>query len=398
MTPDQLRKALAAESDRVEWKQSAQNADPILRAACALANDLGDSREPAFLVIGKADDGTAIGVARDPRESDQEQQKLVNRLTSPKLFPTPSFHVELVEENGTPLLVVVLDPYPVPPVVTLDGICYVRKGTVTAAAKEADLLRLRERRPENRQPFDYRPLAGANLDDLRLTDLREMHRVVRGGDHDPESFPELTAWLTRRDLGRNVQGRWVPNAAAILLFGASPQSFLPGATIELVRYGGDDFDAQVVLRKTITGSLGDQLEALWLQLSAHVVNIPATDAGIRTSYRPEYPLEALRELARNLVQHRLYEGTNAPGRVEWFDDRVVFSNPGGPFGQASEGEFGSHADYRNPTITRWLVELGYVEQLGRGIRLVQRALAQNGNPPLEVETDGFTRVTVRRGP
>src|SRR6185369_3858430 len=153
------------------------------------------------------------------------------------------------------------------------------------------------------------------------------HRVVRGGDHDPESFPELTAWLTRRDLGRNVQGRWVPNAAAILLFGASPQSFLPGATIELVRYGGDDFDAQVVLRKTITGSLGDQLEALWLQLSAHVVNIPATDAGIRTSYRPEYPLEALRELARNLVQHRLYEGTNAPGRVEWFDDRVVFSNP-----------------------------------------------------------------------
>ena len=41
MTPDHLRKALAAESDRVEWKQSAHNADPILRAACALANDLG---------------------------------------------------------------------------------------------------------------------------------------------------------------------------------------------------------------------------------------------------------------------------------------------------------------------------------------------------------------------
>jgi predicted HTH transcriptional regulator len=74
----------------------------------------------------------------------------------------------------------------------------------------------------------------------------------------------------------------------------------------------------------------------------------------------------------------------------------MFSNPGGPFGQAGQGEFGAHADYRNPTLTRWLVELGYVEQLGRGIRLVQRRLAENANPELEVETDGFTRVTVRR--
>jgi ATP-dependent DNA helicase RecG len=134
---------------------------------------------------------------------------------------------------------------------------------------------------------------------------------------------------------------------------------------------------------------------LWAQLSAHLVSLPVAAEGIRTVYRPEYPLEALRELARNLVQHRLYEGTHAPGRVEWFNHRIVFSNPGGPFGQAGEGEFGSHADYRNPTITRWLVELGYVEQLGRGIRLVKRMLAQNGNPDLAVEIDGFTSVTVR---
>jgi hypothetical protein len=38
----------------------------------------------------------------------------------------------------------------------------------------------------------------------------------------------------------------------------------------------------------------------------------------------------------------------------------------------------------------------HVEQLGRGIRRVRKLLAANGNPPLDVEVDGFTRLTVWR--
>jgi ATP-dependent DNA helicase RecG len=393
MTPEELREALASESERVEWKQSQADVGDILHAACALANDLADSRRPGFLVLGIANDGRIVGVQGN---LDQEQQKLANRLSSTRLLPTPTYSMEAVEREGKNVLVVRIDPYPVPPVVVVDGTAWIRRGTVTERAREADLLRLRERRPENRQPFDYRLVPGATSADLRPSRLRSLYETARDGDHDPESFPELEAWLTRRDLGRAVQDVWIPNATAILLFGQNPQSFFPGAAIEFVRYGGADVDAQVAARKTITGPLPDQLEAIWAQLTANLVSVPSSSEGIRTPYRPEYPLEALRELARNLVQHRLYEGTNSPGRVEWFDDRITFSNPGGPFGHASEGEFGSHADYRNPTITRWLVELGYVEQLGRGVRLVRRMLAQNGNPDLMVETDGYTTVTVSK--
>ena len=394
MTPEELREILAGESERVEWKQSTSDPTDILRAVCALANDLGDSRRSGFLVIGLAKDGSTVGIQENP---DEAQQKLANRISSTRLFPTPSYGIEAVERDGKILLIVRIEPYPVPPVVALDTIAWVRKGTVTERAREADLLRLRERRPENRQPFDYRVLPGSSIADLRLPALLPMHSAAREGDHDPDSFPDMESWLTRKDLGRPVQGVWTPNAAAILLFGENPQAFLPGAFIVFARYGGTDVDAPVAVRKTITGTLPDQLEWLWAQLNAHLASIPAAGQGIRTPYRPEYPLEALRELARNLVQHRLYEGTNAPARVEWFEDRIVFWNPGGPFGQASEGEFGRYSDYRNPTITRWLVELGYVEQLGRGIRLVRRMLASNGNPDLEVETNGFTVVTVRRG-
>ncbi len=71
------------------------------------------------------------------------------------------------------------------------------------------------------------------------------------------------------------------------------------------------------------------------------------------------------------------------------------SNPGGPFGRASERDFGSHTDCGNP-ITTALVDLGYVQQPGRGIMRVKLALERNGNPPFAVEVDGFTRITSRR--
>jgi ATP-dependent DNA helicase RecG len=259
---------------------------------------------------------------------------------------------------------------------------------------------LNERRPEHTQPFDIRPFASASVEDLDLDLLRAKHAAERIGDNDTETFPALEAWLTQHQLGRVVSGVWRPNPAALLLYGVSPQSWLPGATVELVRYAGSDIDSDVVTRKTITGTLADQLEGIWTQINANLASVPdqAGNVGMVERFVPEYPLEALKELARNLVQHRLYESTHAPGRVEWYADRIEFSNPGGPFGRASEGELGEHSDYRNPIVTAGLVEMGYVQQLGRGVRRVRLLLERNGNPPLQVEKDGFTRVVVRRRP
>jgi ATP-dependent DNA helicase RecG len=239
-------------------------------------------------------------------------------------------------------------------------------------------------------------LAAAARGDLRLAALRAEWEAEREADEDPETFPNLDAWLTQRQLGAPVAGDWKPNAAAVLVFGDSPQDLLPGAFVELVRYAGDDVEADVAERKTITGNLPDQLETLWIQLKAHNAEIPSGTGGMREAFAPAYPDDALKELARNMIQHRLYEGTNAPSRVEWYDRRIEFSNPGGPYGRATEGQFGEHSDYRNPLITSKLAELGYVQRLGRGVRRVRLLLERNGNPPLEVETDGYTRVIVRR--
>ncbi|WP_394821328.1 ATP-binding protein [Pendulispora albinea] len=146
------------------------------------------------------------------------------------------------------------------------------------------------------------------------------------------------------------------------------------------------------------GPLTRQLDGAWSLVDQWNSEHIGPHEGVRQAFLREYPSEALKEIVRNLVQHRSYQKTNAPSRITWFDDRVEFSNPGGPFGAASESEFGEHSDYRNPGLTERLAELGYVQRLGRGVKLVKKYLAREGHPPLEVETNGFTTLVVRGRP
>ncbi len=396
MALDELALILRGESDRVEWKQSLAQTEEIFCAVAALANDLGGRGTRGFLVIGVSRQGQVVGLRLTGQQVDEEQQKLSNRLRSTKLLPTPTFDIEALDREGRLIFVVRIEPYPTPPAVSVNGVAWVRSGTTTVRATDADLQRLRERRPENAQPFDARPVRGATLADLDETRLQELHAAAREAAPQPDTFPPLDAWLTQREMGRPVGGVWTPNAAAVLVFGLNPQEWVAGALMEFVRYGGTDVDAPVASRRTIGGSLPNQLDILWAQIEAHVADVPASASGIVSAFAPQYPLEALKELSRNMVQHRQYEGTYAPGRVEWYEDRIEFSNPGGPFNRASEGEFGTHSDYRNPLTTRLLAELGYVERLGRGVRRVRKLLADNANPALEAVVDGFTRLVVRR--
>ena len=393
MIPDDLmRQLLGSESDRVEYKRSAGQRDGILEAVGALANDLGGSGEPGYVLIGVGPDGSLSGIEGD---LDRIQRDLADRTRSSKIQPVPSVDIELHDVDGRSVIVVRVAPYPTPPVVEVDGIARVRVGSTTRRASNADLVRLNERRPQRSWPFDTRPWPGAGLYDLEIAPLERAWHEARNDDEDPETFPQFEAWLVRQQLGSLADGRWCPNAAALLLHGVRPQDWLPGAWIDLVHYRGRDLDAPVVSRKRATGTLSEQLEAAWAWIEARIDDVPLPPEGMIEGFAPRYPAEALRELARNLVQHRQYEGTHAPGRIEWYEDRIEFSNPGGPFGRASEGEFGSQSDYRNPRLTAGLVHAGYVQQLGRGVQRARLLLQRNGNPDIEVATNGQTRVVVR---
>ena len=113
-------------------------------------------------------------------------------------------------------------------------------------------------------------------------------------------------------------------------------------------------------------------------------------------------VEVCREyLTRNAVMHRTYEGTNAPVRVYWFDDRIEIHNPGGPYGAVTVENFGQPGitDYRNPHIAEAMKVLGFVQRFAVGIATAQAELNKNGNPPIQFTVEATAVLAaVRRKP
>jgi ATP-dependent DNA helicase RecG len=153
-------------------------------------------------------------------------------------------------------------------------------------------------------------------------------------------------------------------------------------------------------QRELAGTVADQLRQIDEVVRLHVQRRAAVGGPLREE-SSDYPEEAIRQLVRNAVLHRTYEGTHAPVRVTWFDDRVEIQSPGGPFGQVTKSSFGEPgvADYRNPTLAEALKRLGFVERFGVGIPIARESLEANGNPPPEfIVEDAHVLVVVRRKP
>lgn len=115
-------------------------------------------------------------------------------------------------------------------------------------------------------------------------------------------------------------------------------------------------------------------------------------------FEAEYLPAALQQLTRDAVLHRSYEGTNAPSRVYWFNDRMEILSPGGPYGEVTMDNFGTPGltDYRNPNLAEAMRILGYAQKFGGGIVTARAALRKNGSPPPEFEVERtHVRVTLR---
>lgn len=191
----------------------------------------------------------------------------------------------------------------------------------------------------------------------------------------------------------------VPTVLGVLTIGKDPPSYVPGAYVQFIRFGGVDLTSPIQDAAELSGPLPEMLRMLDEKLLSHISvasDITSSAVEIRT---PDYPIAALRQLAYNAVLHRNYDGTAAPVRISWFHDRIEILNPGGPYGQVTRSNFGRPGitDYRNPHLAEAMRCLGYVQRFGVGIAIARSELARNGNPELEFTVeDSNILATVRR--
>lgn len=380
------------ESARLEFKRTAKRegrrGDPLGSAVCAMANDLcghggGD------ILIGVDDSGRPVdGVDL----SDRALLQLTELRDDGRILDRPSLTVERAVFRGGPVVRIRVAASATPPV-RCEGVAWVRPGPTTRRASREDERVLAERRRTLDVPFDTRPLPLARRNDLDLDLFRQAY------------LPSMVAPEVIDENGRPLEQQLsslhlltpdeVPTVLGMLTIGLDPGSHVPGAYVQFVRYQGTELDAPIAdeqeLRANLVG-LAARLEPL---LRSNL-RTRLAEEGFRETPRPDYPLDALRELCMNALMHRNYETSYAPTRVVWFDDRIEVTNPGGPFGQVRDDNFDRVTDYRNPSLAAAMKGLGYVNRFGRGIGRVKKALETNGNPPAEFQIDDASWAVVLR--
>lgn len=382
------------ESDRVERKASDSDRNKIRQAVCAFANDLPNHRKPGVIFVGVNDDGSCAGLPI----TDELLLRLTDMRSDGNILPFPVLTVSKKTIEGCDVVAVVVEPSDTPPV-RFNGRTWIRVGPRRASATAEEERRLNEKRRAGDLPFDLRSLPSTTVEDLNLNFFQQAYL----------SFvlaPEILA-ENQRSLAQQLasvrfttpEPESCPTVLGILVVGKDPKQFIPGNYIQFLRIDGMELGDPIKDQKEINGTLIDILRVLdeVLQINISIAS-DITSSAIEIQ-QPDYPIEALRQLARNAIMHRSYEQPNAPVKVYWFNDRIEIQNPGGLFGQVNQGNFGQGAtDYRNPHLAGVMKDLGYVQRFGYGIPTAKRALEKNGNPSPEfLLDDTYTTAIVRRG-
>lgn len=386
------------ESDLVERKEAWRGDAPDSgrQAVCAFANDLPDHRKPGILFVGARNDGTPSGLPI----SDELLRTLSDIRTDGNILPPPSILVEKRTLAGSEIAVVTVQPSDTPPV-RYKGRIWVRIGPRKAVATIQEERILNEKRRYRDIPFDVQPLPSCNLSALS--------RVLFEQEYLPNALaPDVLATNDRSYEQKLSACRMIasvddptPTILGILVLGISPRDWVPGAYIQFLRIAGTRMTDPIQDEAPIDGALGQVLRRIDEKIDAHnrsKVDITSADRELRTM---PYPRVALQQLIRNAIMHRIYENTNTPVRVHWFDNRIEIINPGGPFGVVTSENFGRPGitDYRNPNLADAMKVMGFVQRFGIGIQTARAEMKKNGSPEIEFYVEPVTVLaTVRRRP
>ena len=385
------------ENSGVEFKRDVVQNRDLAKELVAFANFEG-----GIVLLGVEDDGRVSGITRD------DPEMFVMNTCRDKVRPgfIPFYEVVKDVEPGKDVAVVRvscgLDVH------TLwhdnKNTYFVRVGTQSREPTPEELSRLFQQRGGFRA--ELRPVSGATIADLDMRRLRNY--FVRVRQQDVPDDGDEAAWKTLLfntevmvDDGVTVSG--------VLLFGRTPNRFLPQAGIDAAAFPGASKDYAARERAALRGPMtpllndgGEIVEAGLVEQALAFVNRNVAIAGqleaggARREDIPAYPAEAVREAIVNALVHRDYLLSSTDIELSIYDDRMEIVSPGRlPNGITPARMLTGCRAARNQLIKDVMRDYRYLEHSGMGVprKIVKCMREHNGTEPVLIE-DG-ERFTVR---
>jgi len=397
ITRETLQRLIAqGESLDVEFKGEKRKRlsdDDLVETVVCLANRTTDT--PGWVLIGVEDDGRVTG-ARPRHESGRTDPLRLAALIANRTRPALTARISVVPWEGDKEIIVIEIPPMRSPVGTTSG-RYLRRALGSDGKPCCLPMFFHEMhaRQADRGSEDYSSLiipdaTWNDLDPLEFERFRRSIREHRNGDQSLLALPDLELAKALGAVEANGQVRNV-RVLGLLLFGKEESlgRLLPTHEVAFQVLRGRKIEVNEFFRWPLLRVMEECVQRFSARNREEEVMVGMLRVAV-----PDYPLPAFREAMANALIHRDYTRLGAV-HVQWHDDRLEISNPGGfPEGVRLDNLLVTAPRPRNPLLADAFKRAGIVERTARGIDTIFYEQLRNGRPAPSYDRSNESGVVV----
>ncbi|WP_431689115.1 ATP-binding protein [Hahella sp. NBU794] len=279
---------------------------------------------------------------------------------------------------------------------TSDGKC-LQRSDLESVPVSAESIQF-NRSEETSREYDRQFVDGVSADDLDLDLVKIVSdQIIKG-----MSAEKCLLYLELAEYGLS-QLRL--RKASLLLFAKDPTKWHPRLQVRILKVDGSSMktgeDYNVVYDELITGNILTLVDQAWEKLRPHLTHT-TFDVTAKFTQKSIYPELACKEALLNSIAHRDYSDEGRGTEVYIFRDHLEIKNPGALLSSIKiediVNQTGAHQS-RNTYVSRVLRELGYMRELGEGMRRIYDLMNKNelAPPELKSSSDGFS-ITLTHKP
>lgn len=344
------------------------------------------------LIVGVEDDGTISGITNF---TEQHINALQNAPKTHVLeqTPLPHYRTATITLDDYQILYFSIQKSVAHVHLTSDGRCVQRRDLETVPIPTEDILFDRQERVSREYDRQYEDSATTN-------DLDENFLSVVAEQISPGMSIEKC--LQYLDLAEYMGPGLRLRKGALLLFAKEAIRWHPRLQLRIMKIEGTELKSgaqyNVTSDQTVSGNILEMVERGWEALRPQLVQT-RLGGDARFNSTVMYPELACREALVNAISHRDYSEEGRGIEVYIFDDRMEVRNPGALLSSISVEDLmqlkGAHQS-RNTVVARVLREVGYMRELGEGMRRMFLLMRQNELTPPELESSKSSfSVTLR---
>jgi ATP-dependent DNA helicase RecG len=353
-----------------------------------IATDISDTlvgftnADGGEIIIGLEDNGDISGIPHD--EADVEKLLESPVIKVHKETPLPIYRATQITYKNSLILYFAVPKGTEYVYLTSDGRCLQRKDleTVPVSSEHISFSRLEKTSRE----YDRQFVDGAIINDLDIQLVSAVAEQVSKG----MSVEKCLQHLGLADFdGTNLKLR----KAALLLFAKEPFRWHPRLQVRTLTVDGDTIlsgeEYNILKDEEVNNNIMELIENSWEVIRPHLTETRLSkDALFKTQII--YPELACREALINAIAHRDYSDEGRGIEVKIFMDRLEITSPGNLLSTIKLEDIkqlkGVHQS-RNSLVAKVLREMGYMRELGEGIKRIYDLMNRNDLEPPDFLTN-----------